>query len=80
MLIAAGCRHIQIDEPLFTVSTEEEDVAGRGRSNQSSAIGITEDMHFALHICKGTTPSEKNMTAKSGTAISTPAVIRRTLD
>ena len=52
LLIEAGCRHIQIDEPLFTVSTEEEVVAAVDAIN-TAIEGLTDKAHFSLHICQG---------------------------
>lgn len=52
MLIEAGCEHIQIDEPLFTVSTEEEVAAGVDAIN-TIIEGLRDRAHFSLHICQG---------------------------
>ena len=51
-LAAAGCKHIQIDEPYFTPSTEVEVGAAVDVINQSIE-GIPEDVHVCVHICQG---------------------------
>jgi 5-methyltetrahydropteroyltriglutamate--homocysteine methyltransferase len=52
MLAEAGCRHIQVDEPLFTVSEENEAEAGVDAINV--AIGeLPQDTHVSVHICQG---------------------------
>jgi 5-methyltetrahydropteroyltriglutamate--homocysteine methyltransferase len=52
MLVDAGCRHIQIDEPLFTVAEEEEASAAVAAIN-SAIEGLTKRAHFSMHICQG---------------------------
>ena len=51
-LAAAGCRNIQIDEPLFTVSDEETSTAGIDAINLAIE-GLPEDVHVSTHICQG---------------------------
>jgi 5-methyltetrahydropteroyltriglutamate--homocysteine methyltransferase len=51
-LAAAGCRHIQIDEPYFTPSAEHEVAAAVDVINQSIA-DIPDDVHVSVHICQG---------------------------
>jgi 5-methyltetrahydropteroyltriglutamate--homocysteine methyltransferase len=52
MLVAAGCKHIQIDEPYFTASTEGDVAAAVGVINQMIE-DIPEDVHVGVHICQG---------------------------
>ncbi len=52
MLVEAGCKHIQIDEPLFTISSDEEVTAAVSAIN--IAIGdIPDDVHVSVHVCQG---------------------------
>lgn len=48
----AGCRHIQIDEPLFTVAEEDEAAAAVDAIN-SAIEGLTDTVHISVHICQG---------------------------
>lgn len=51
-LAAAGCRHIQIDEPLFTCSDDAE--VGKAVEAINTAIeGLPNDVHVSVHICQG---------------------------
>lgn len=52
LLMAAGCKHIQIDEPLFTMCDESEVKAGVDAINLAIE-GIPEDVHVSMHICQG---------------------------
>jgi 5-methyltetrahydropteroyltriglutamate--homocysteine methyltransferase len=52
MLQEAGCEHIQIDEPLFTVADEKEATAAVDAIN-SAIDGLTEKVHVSTHICQG---------------------------
>ena len=52
MLQEAGCEHIQIDEPLFTVADEKEAAAAVDAIN-SAIQGLTEKVHVSTHICQG---------------------------
>jgi 5-methyltetrahydropteroyltriglutamate--homocysteine methyltransferase len=52
MLVDAGCKHIQIDEPYFTASTEGDVAAAVGVINQMIE-DIPEDVHVGVHICQG---------------------------
>jgi len=52
MLTEAGCEHIQIDEPLFTVASEEEAAAAVEAIN-TAIEGLTEKAHISVHICQG---------------------------
>jgi 5-methyltetrahydropteroyltriglutamate--homocysteine methyltransferase len=51
-LVAAGCKHIQIDEPYFTVADDAEVRAAIEAIN--NAVGdIPDDVHVLMHICQG---------------------------
>ena len=52
MLVNEGCQHIQIDEPLFTVSSEEEAMAGVEAIN-NAIEGLHGKAHISVHICQG---------------------------
>jgi 5-methyltetrahydropteroyltriglutamate--homocysteine methyltransferase len=51
-LAAAGCKHLQIDEPYFTPSTDEE-VASAVDVINLAIEGLPDDMHVMVHICQG---------------------------
>jgi 5-methyltetrahydropteroyltriglutamate--homocysteine methyltransferase len=51
-LVAEGCRHIQIDEPYFTVADDAE--VGAAVDAINTAIeGIPEEVHTTVRICQG---------------------------
>jgi 5-methyltetrahydropteroyltriglutamate--homocysteine methyltransferase len=52
MLVTAGCEHIQIDEPLFTVSDDHEIQAAVNAVNLAIE-GLPEQVHVSMHICQG---------------------------
>jgi 5-methyltetrahydropteroyltriglutamate--homocysteine methyltransferase len=52
LLAEAGCRHIQIDEPLFTVGEDSEIAAAVDAVNLAIA-DIPDDVHVSMHICQG---------------------------
>ena len=52
MLAEAGCTHIQVDEPLFTVSEENEVHAAVDAINLAIE-GLGEDVHVSMHVCQG---------------------------
>jgi 5-methyltetrahydropteroyltriglutamate--homocysteine methyltransferase len=52
LLAAAGCNHIQIDEPLFTMSDEAE-VAAAVDAINLAIEDLPVDIHVAMHICQG---------------------------
>jgi 5-methyltetrahydropteroyltriglutamate--homocysteine methyltransferase len=52
MLAAAGCKHMQIDEPLFTMSDEPEVQAAVDAINLAIE-GLPPDIHVSTHICQG---------------------------
>jgi 5-methyltetrahydropteroyltriglutamate--homocysteine methyltransferase len=51
-LVAAGCRHLQIDEPYFTVSGDAEVRAAVDAINMAIE-NLGDDVHVAVHICQG---------------------------
>jgi 5-methyltetrahydropteroyltriglutamate--homocysteine methyltransferase len=52
LLVQAGCRHIQIDEPLFTVADDKEVAAAVDAINLAIA-DIPNDVHVSVHYCQG---------------------------
>ena len=51
-LAAAGCRHIQIDEPYFTMADDETVRAAVDVIN-GAIEGLPDDMHVLVHYCQG---------------------------
>jgi 5-methyltetrahydropteroyltriglutamate--homocysteine methyltransferase len=51
-LADAGCKHLQIDEPYFTVATEQEVRAGVDAINMAIE-GLPGDVRVMVHICQG---------------------------
>lgn len=51
-LAAAGCKHIQIDEPYFTVA-EEGEVQHAVDVINMAIEGLPDDIHVLTHICQG---------------------------
>ena len=51
-LVAAGCKHIQIDEPYFTASSEGE-VASAVDVINEMIEDLPDDVHVGVHICQG---------------------------
>jgi 5-methyltetrahydropteroyltriglutamate--homocysteine methyltransferase len=51
-LTEAGCKHIQIDEPYFTPSSEGEVAAAVDVIN-TIIEGLPADVHISVHICQG---------------------------
>jgi 5-methyltetrahydropteroyltriglutamate--homocysteine methyltransferase len=51
-LAAAGCEHIQIDEPLFTISDDDEVRAAVDAINVAIA-DLPENVHVSCHVCQG---------------------------
>ena len=51
-LADAGCKHIQIDEPYFTPSSDEEVNAAVDIINLA-VEGLPDDVHVLVHICQG---------------------------
>lgn len=52
LLAAAGCKNIQLDEPLFTVCEEDEVDAAIAAINMAIE-GLPEDVHVSVHVCQG---------------------------
>ena len=78
MLAAAGCKHIQIDEPLFTMSDDDE-IAGRHRRDQHRDRGTAREVHVSVHICQGNYAVGRNTTAQIGHRYFDPAATRPTV-
>jgi 5-methyltetrahydropteroyltriglutamate--homocysteine methyltransferase len=51
-LAEVGCKHIQLDEPYFSASNEEEVKAAVNVINMA-IDGLPEDVHVLVHICQG---------------------------
>jgi 5-methyltetrahydropteroyltriglutamate--homocysteine methyltransferase len=51
-LAEAGCKHIQIDEPYFTASSDEEVGAAVDVIN-TTIEDLPDDVHVSVHICQG---------------------------
>jgi len=51
-LAAAGCKHLQIDEPYFTPATDGDVQAAVDVINMAIA-DLPDDMHVMVHICQG---------------------------
>ncbi len=51
-LVEAGCKHIQIDEPYFTVA-EEQDVRAAVDAINLAIENIPDDVHVLVHVCQG---------------------------
>jgi 5-methyltetrahydropteroyltriglutamate--homocysteine methyltransferase len=65
MLVAEGCKYIQIDEPLFTMG-EEEEVAAAIDAINLALEGMPEDVHLSMHICQGNYAVGKEYDAQIG--------------
>ena len=52
LLAEAGCKHIQIDEPLFTLADDAEVCAAVDVIN-AAIQGLPGDIHTSMHICQG---------------------------
>jgi 5-methyltetrahydropteroyltriglutamate--homocysteine methyltransferase len=65
MLAAAGCKNIQIDEPLFTMS-EDDEVQAAVNAINTSIEGLPEDVHVSIHICQGNYAVGKEYDAQIG--------------
>ena len=64
-LVEAGCRHIQIDEPLFTMSDDGEVTSAVDAINLAIA-DLPEDVHVSVHICQGNYAVGKEYDAQIG--------------
>src|SRR3954453_7745507 len=51
-LAAAGCKHIQIDEPYFTVASDQE-VRSAVEAINIAIEDVPDDVHVLVHICQG---------------------------
>jgi 5-methyltetrahydropteroyltriglutamate--homocysteine methyltransferase len=51
-LVAAGCKHIQIDEPYFTAA-EDAEVRAAVDAINIAIEGLPDDVHVLVHICQG---------------------------
>jgi 5-methyltetrahydropteroyltriglutamate--homocysteine methyltransferase len=51
-LAGAGCKHIQIDEPYFTVA-EDAEVRAAVDAINTAVEGLPEDVHVLVHYCQG---------------------------
>jgi 5-methyltetrahydropteroyltriglutamate--homocysteine methyltransferase len=51
-LVEAGCRHLQIDEPYFTVA-DDKDVEAAVAAINSAIEDVPDDVHIMLHYCQG---------------------------
>jgi 5-methyltetrahydropteroyltriglutamate--homocysteine methyltransferase len=65
MLVAAGCKNIQIDEPLFTMSDESE-VRSAVDVINLAIEDIPDDVHVSMHICQGNYAVGKEYDAQIG--------------
>ena len=52
LLAAAGCRNVQIDEPLFTIC-EEDEVDAAVTAINLAFEGLPQDIHRSVHVCQG---------------------------
>ena len=64
-LAEAGCKHIQVDEPLFTMSDEGEVQAAVDAINVAIE-GLPRDVHVSTHICQGNYAVGKEYDAQIG--------------
>lgn len=65
MLVAAGCRHIQLDEPLFTMSDDKE-VETAVEAINLAIEEIPDDVHVSTHVCQGNYAVGKEYDAQIG--------------
>ncbi len=61
----AGCKFIQIDEPLFTLADDDEVEAAIEAINLA-VDGLPEDIHVSMHICQGNYAVGKEYDAQIG--------------
>jgi 5-methyltetrahydropteroyltriglutamate--homocysteine methyltransferase len=64
-LADAGCEHIQIDEPLFTMS-EDAEVASAVEAINLAIEGLPRTVHVSVHICQGNYAVGKEYDAQIG--------------
>ena len=65
MLVDAGCKHIQVDEPLFTMSDDDEVQAAVDAINLAIE-GLAGKIHVSTHICQGNYAVGKEYDAQIG--------------
>jgi 5-methyltetrahydropteroyltriglutamate--homocysteine methyltransferase len=65
LLVAAGCKHIQLDEPLFTLADDAE-VAAAVDAINLAIEGLPDDVHVSTHICQGNYAVGKEYDAQIG--------------
>ena len=65
MLADAGCKHIQIDEPFFTMADDSEVLAAVEAINLAIE-GLPSDMHVSVHVCQGNYAVGKEYDAQIG--------------
>ena len=52
LLAEAGCKNMQLDEPIFTISEEDEVEAAVDAINLAIE-GLPQDVHVSVHVCQG---------------------------
>ena len=65
LLADAGCKHIQVDEPLFTMSDDAE-VESAVDAINIAMEGLPDDIHTSTHICQGNYAVGKEYDAQIG--------------
>jgi 5-methyltetrahydropteroyltriglutamate--homocysteine methyltransferase len=65
LLAAAGCKNIQIDEPLFTMFDDEEVAAAVAAINSALEV-LPNDIHVSEHFCQGSFAVSKEYDAQIG--------------
>ncbi len=65
MVADAGCKHIQLDEPLFTMSSDSEVLAAVDAINLAIE-DLPADVHVSTHICQGNYAVGKEYDAQIG--------------
>jgi 5-methyltetrahydropteroyltriglutamate--homocysteine methyltransferase len=65
LLVAAGCKNIQIDEPLFTMSDDAE-VRAAVEAINLAIEDVPKDVHISTHICQGNYAVGKEYDAQIG--------------
>lgn len=65
LLAEAGCKHIQVDEPLFTMSDDGEVKAAVDAINLA-IVDLPSDVHVSIHICQGNYAVGKEYDAQIG--------------
>ena len=65
LLTNAGCQHIQIDEPLFTMSEDDEVRAAVDAINLAIA-DLPPSVHVSVHVCQGNYAVGKEYDAQIG--------------